>query len=84
MGMHLHRNKEIVLGEVETPEQVLKAEASAPWRALMSRTYSALAQDKSHHVKYFEIRRLVWKHAPDGGRLGLEGANHTPLALHSD
>lgn len=70
MDMHLHRNKEIVLDEVETPEQVLKAEASAPWRALMSRTYFTLAQNKSHHVKYFEIRRLVWKQVSTFNRLG--------------
>ncbi len=47
--------------EEETPEQVLKAEASAAWRALMSRTYSALTKNKSPHFKHLEIRQLIWK-----------------------
>lgn len=45
--------------EVETTEQVLEAEASVAWRALMSRTYSALTQNKSPHFKHLEIRNLM-------------------------
>ena len=45
----------------ETPEQVLKAEASVAWRALMSKTYSALAQNKSPRFKHLEIRNLLSK-----------------------
>lgn len=47
--------------ESETPEQVLEAEASAAWRALMSRTYFALIQNKPPHFKHLEIRQLIWK-----------------------
>ncbi|MCJ1271042.1 hypothetical protein MMC22_010941 [Lobaria immixta] len=47
--------------EVETPEQVLEAEASVAWRALMSRTYTALAQNKSPHFNHLEIRQLISK-----------------------
>ena len=45
----------------ETPEQVLKAEALVPWRALVSRTYSALARNKPPHFQHLEIRNLIWK-----------------------
>lgn len=61
MFFSMRRSKDILRDEVETPEQVLRAEASAPWRALMSRIYSALAQNKSHHVKHFELIYLIWK-----------------------
>ena len=47
--------------EEETPEQVLEAEASVAWRALTSRTYSALAQNKSLRLKHLEIRNFIWK-----------------------
>lgn len=50
-----------ITAQVETPDQVLEAEASAAWRALMSRTYSALIQNKSPHFKHLEIRQLIWK-----------------------
>lgn len=47
--------------EAETPEQVLEAENSEAWRALMSKTYSALIQNKSPHFKHLDIRQLIWK-----------------------
>ncbi|MCJ1262380.1 hypothetical protein MMC22_002250 [Lobaria immixta] len=47
--------------EEETPEQVLEAEASLAYRALMSRTFSALTQNKPPHFKHLEIRNLIWK-----------------------
>ncbi|MCJ1267665.1 hypothetical protein MMC22_007551 [Lobaria immixta] len=50
-----------VFTEGETPEQVLEAEASVAGRALMSKTFSALAQNKSPHFKHLEIRTLIWK-----------------------
>ncbi|MCJ1427118.1 hypothetical protein MMC29_005021 [Sticta canariensis] len=37
----------------ETPKQVLKAEASAAWRALMSKTFYALTKNKSPNFKAF-------------------------------
>ena len=49
------------LVEEETLEQVLEAEASEAWRALMSRTYTALTQNNSPHFKLLEIRQLIWK-----------------------
>ena len=52
---------EYTFAEEETPEQVLEAEASVAWRALMSRTYSALSQNRSPHFKHLEIRNLIWK-----------------------
>lgn len=39
-----------LVSEEETPDQVLKAQAAAAWRALMSRIYSALAKKKIHTV----------------------------------
>lgn len=45
----------------ETPENVLELEASTAWRALMSRTYSALSRNKSPRFKHLEIRQLIWK-----------------------
>ena len=47
--------------EAETPEQVLAAEASKPWRALMAMTYSALTRNRSPGFKHFEISQLIWR-----------------------
>lgn len=47
--------------EEETPEEVLEAEESAGWRALMPKIYSALIQNKPPQFKHLEIRRLFWK-----------------------
>lgn len=44
----------------QTSEQILEAEASVAWRALLSRTYSALASNKSPHFKNLEIKHLAW------------------------
>ncbi|MCJ1270945.1 hypothetical protein MMC22_010844 [Lobaria immixta] len=49
-----------LLKEVETQEKVLEAEALEAWRALMSRTYFALARNQSPRFKHLEIRQL-WK-----------------------
>ncbi|MCJ1265626.1 hypothetical protein MMC22_005506 [Lobaria immixta] len=53
---------EYTFTEEETPEQVVEAEASVAWRALTSKTYSALSRNKSPHFKHLEIRNLIWKH----------------------
>ena len=45
---------------VESSEQILEAEASVAWRALMARTYSALARNKPPHIKSLEIKHHVW------------------------
>ena len=42
-------------------EIALEAEGSEAWRALMSRTYYAVMQNQSPHVKHLEVRQLVWK-----------------------
>ena len=46
----------------ETPQEVLEAEASAAWRALMSRTFEALTKNKPPNFKHLEIRQLHSKH----------------------
>lgn len=48
------------LDETETQEQVLKAESSSAWRALMSRTYSALTQNKSPNFKHLDVTWVNW------------------------
>lgn len=74
--------------EPETPKQVLEAEASTAWRALMSRTYAAVTRNKSHRIKHFEIRQLVWKnvstfrHASFHDFLG--HCEHFTLSIHGE
>ncbi|MCJ1469004.1 hypothetical protein MMC07_007636 [Pseudocyphellaria aurata] len=61
---------------VETPYEVLEAEARSPWRALMCRVYAALSRNKTPHVKHLDIRQLLRKevstfgHAPFHDFLG--------------
>lgn len=45
--------------ETETPEQVLQAEKSVAYRALMFRTYFALMQNKPPHFKHLDIRQFI-------------------------
>lgn len=51
-------------------EQVIQAEASAAWCALMRKTYLALAKIKSPHFKHLEVRQLIWKKDANMGLLG--------------
>ncbi|MCJ1465221.1 acrosomal vesicle protein 1 [Pseudocyphellaria aurata] len=44
--------------EVDNPDEVLKAEAQSPWRALMCRAYSALSRS-TPHVKHLDIRQPI-------------------------
>lgn len=67
-------------------KQVLEAEASTGWRALMSKTCSAVARNKSPRIKRLEIRQLVWKTSPPLGRRSfrryLGHCEHFSLAIH--
>ncbi|MCJ1468517.1 hypothetical protein MMC07_007146 [Pseudocyphellaria aurata] len=54
--------------QVENPDEVVKAEAQSPWRALMYLVYSALSRNKTPHVKHLDIRQLIRKDVSTFGR----------------
>lgn len=50
-------------GDEESDEKVLNAEESEAWRALMAKTYKALANNKEKYVKRLTFRDLIFKRA---------------------
>lgn len=72
----------------ETPEEVLKDEASTAGRALMSRTYSALTHNKSPHFKHFHIKLRIWKDVSTFSHAAfhdfLSHFEHFTLSIHSE
>ncbi|MCJ1426070.1 hypothetical protein MMC29_003972 [Sticta canariensis] len=77
-----------LLAEPETPQQVLEFEASAAWRALMSRTFYALTKNKPPNFKHLEIRQLHSKNVSTFSNAAfhecLNHFEHLTLSIHGE